>query len=164
MTQTIALNSCGPEINPLYIKLRQRFACQGDRTIGEVKAQQAIRDGYQPYAAPARRPVSAHKTTAAYHATRANALPKSNTQDLRVRSSRLSGSAVLAIILCAVLLMFMLLSGLKIAELNNELNNGGGNALSAEEVGILVSPAPVNEAAAEDGTAFSNLLRAFSEK
>ena len=174
MTQTIALNGCTPDINPLYIKLRRRFSYQGDRTIGEVKAQEAIRDGYQPYASPARRPMKGAKSAAECHVTRANSLPEQQTNRVTVRRSALSGGTVVVLVLCAVLLLFLLFSGLRITELNRELS-GLQNAteLRVEDGNLSLAIADVENFAAEgackDGdmtevTGTSNLLRAFSEK
>lgn len=164
MTQTIALNGCAPEINPLYIKLRRRFACQGDRTIGEVKAQQAIRDGYQPFATPARR--SSGVGAMEYHVTRANSLPKTTGIARQRRTSTLSGGAIAMILLCACLLSFLLFSGMHINELQGELDGLKGSALQVNEEVLTLAPSAPSEYAAEGNTdpALSNLLRAFSEK
>ena len=44
MTQTIIVSSASMEANPLYAKLRSKFANPIDhRTVGEAKVQQAIR-------------------------------------------------------------------------------------------------------------------------
>ncbi len=174
MTQTIALNGSTPDINPLYIKLRRRFSYQGDRTIGEVKAQEAIRDGYQPYASPARRTMSNAMNASECHLTRANSLPDHQSTHTTVRRSALSGGTVVILALCAVLLLFLLFSGLRITELNRELS-GLQNAteLRVEDGNLSLAIADVENFAAEgackDGdltqaTGTSNLLRAFSEK
>ena len=164
MTQTIALHGSAPEINPLYIKLRRRFACQGDRTIGEVKAQQAIRDGYQPFATPARRSTGAGAME--YHVTRANSLPKAAGAVKQKRTSTLSGGAIALILLCACLLSFLLFSGMHINELKGELNGLKGKALQVNEQTLTLAPSAPSEYDAEGDTdpALSNLLRAFSEK
>lgn len=167
MTQTIALNGSAPEINPLYIKLRRRFACQGDRTIGEVKAQQAIRDGYQPFATPVRR--TSGRSVAEYHVTRANSLPKLNGVTKTKRASSLSGGAIATILLCACLLSFLLFSGLHINELRGELDGlkGQPSGLQVEEQTLSLAPNGPSEyeaeAGAESDTSLSNLLRAFSD-
>ena len=164
MTQTIALNGSAPEINPLYIKLRRRFACQGDRTIGEVKAQQAIRDGYQPFATPARRTSGAGAME--YHVTRANSLPKASGAVKQRRVSTLSGGAIALILLCACLLSFLLFSGMHISELQSELDGVKGRALQVDEQTLTLAPSAPSEYGAEGDAdaALSNLLRAFSEK
>ncbi len=122
MTQTIAICGTKPEINPLYIKLRRRFACQGDRTIGEVKAQEAIRDGYEPYATQIRRSCSS-KGSAERHVTRANSLPDNPAKKAPIRTSGISSSTVAIVILCTALLLFLLFSGIRISELNRELTD-----------------------------------------
>lgn len=161
MTQTIALHGTTPEINPLYIKMRRRFAAEGDRTIGEVKAQEAIRDGYQPYATPARRQNSAER-----HVTRANSLPTPTEKDTRpVGRISLSGSSVAVVVLCAFLLLVLVFSGLHINRLNGELNglqnasslNASGNlTLAVEETNTL-------NAYKEDPALTDNLLRVFAD-
>ena len=174
MTQTIAIGGTTPEINPLYIKLRRRFACPGDRTIGEVKAQEAIRDGYEPYATPARRPASVKKSTAERHVTRANSLPsEAKSKHSSVRQSGISGSAVTILVLCVVLLLFLLFSGMRISELNSELNglHYNANELRAEDRNLTLSVTDIDSFAAEgarnngdnvDEISSSNLHRAFS--
>lgn len=174
MTQTIALNGSTPDINPLYIKLRRRFSYQGDRTIGEVKAQEAIRDGYQPYATPARRPMNAAKNAAECHVTRANSLPDNRGKHTATRRSSLSGGTVVILVLCAFLLLFLLFSGLHISELNRELSGlQNTNELRVEDGSLSLAIADAENFAAEgackDGDmtqeiGTSNLLRAFSGK
>lgn len=165
MTQAIALNGQAPEINPLYIKLRRHFANEDNRTIGEVKIQQAIRDGYQPYAAPARRASS--RSVSEYHVTRANSLPKASGTVKRKASASLSGGAIALILLCACLFSVLLFSGLHINELKGELDglrHPSGLQVN-EEVLTLAPNAPSEyDASGEADTALSNLLRAFSEK
>ena len=175
MTQTIALNGSMPEINPLYIKLRRRFACQGDRTIGEVKAMEAIRDGYAPFATPARRTMNQARNVAECHVTRANSLPtKSVKRESAVRTSSLSGGTVIVMVLCAFLLLFLLFSGARIYDLKNELSDIQNNAseLRVEDRSLNLAIADAElfaaEGACEDGdiyggTETSNLLRAFSQ-
>ena len=162
MTQTIALSGNTPEINPLYIKLRHHFAKEDNRTIGEVKIQEAIRDGYQPYATPARRSVS--QNVAEYHVVRANSLPKVNGTVKHRTASSLSGGAIAMILLCACLLSVLLFSGLHINELKSELDGFRGQGLQVNEEVLTLAPSAPGEYAAE-GTdpALSNLLRAFSE-
>lgn len=160
MTQTIALHGTTPEINPLYIKMRRRFAAEGDRTVGEVKAQEAIRDGYQPYATPARRQNSAER-----HVTRANSLPTPTEKDTRpVGRISLSGSAVTAIVLCAFLLLVLVFSGLHINRLNGELNNlqEGAAMKSAGSLTLTVEETNAQNAYAEDSALTDNLLRTFA--
>ncbi len=175
MTQTIAMNGTTPDINPLYIKLRRRFSYQGDRTIGEIKAQEAIRDGYQPYATPAKRSVSTAQNAAECHVTRANSLPTDLRARQSVRRSALSGSTMVILALCAILLLFLLFSGLHISELNRELSglNNYATELRVEDGSLSLAIADVEDFAAEgackDGETIgengtSNLLRAFSEK
>ncbi|MBQ8175174.1 MAG: hypothetical protein IJ009_07225 [Clostridia bacterium] len=175
MTQTIALNGSMPEINPLYIKLRRRFSYQGDRTIGEVKAQEAIRDGYAPFATPARRTMNQAKNAAECHVTRANSLPtRQAKRQVAVRSSSISGGTVVVLVLCAFLLLFLLFSGARISELKNELSGAQNNAseLRVEDRSLNLAIADAElfaaEGACEDGdmnggTETSNLLRAFSQ-
>lgn len=174
MTQTIAIGGTKPEINPLYIKLRRRFACQGDRTIGEVKAQEAIRDGYEPYATYPRRATCTKKNAQERHVTRANSLPcESKNKRSAVRQSGISGSAVTILVLCAVLLLFLLFSGMRISELNHELNGlqNNANELRAEDRNLTLSVTDIDSFAAEgacnngdsmDEVSSSNLHRAFS--
>jgi hypothetical protein len=174
MTQTIAIGGTKPEINPLYIKLRRRFACQGDRTIGEVKAQEAIRDGYEPYATTVRRSTCSQKSSMERHVTHANALPSENAKKrVAVRQSGISGSAITILVLCAVLLLFLLFSGIRISELNNELSGmqDSANELRAEDRDLTLSVADIDRFAAEgasndsdtmDKISSSNLHRAFS--
>ena len=100
MTQTIALNGSGPEINPLYIKLRRHFASPDNRTIGEVKIMQAISDGYQPYTTPVRR-TSGHSVSE-HHVTRANSLPTVGGVSRVKRTSTLSGGAIAGIVMASV--------------------------------------------------------------
>lgn len=172
MTQTIALHGTAPEINPLYIKLRRRFACDGDRTVGEMKAQEAIRDGYRPYATGARS-ASAGSTVAECHVTRANSLPAAyNHAHVRhARKTSLSGGAVAIMILCTLLLIGLLFSGARINELNRELSGlqSQNGALHAEEAELSLL-LPEEHAAAQGDTSLpadenlctENLLRAFS--
>ncbi len=171
MTQTIALGSNAPEINPLYIKLRRRFACQGDRTIGEIKAQEAIRDGYHPYATSARFSGS-HVGVSETHLTQANSLPaRVQERGRAVTRSHMSGTAALLLILAAVLAIFLILSGTQISNLNRELNGLQNNALYLGE-SLTLTPEDVHENAASPSTeepsdeldTLSNLLRSFSEK
>lgn len=171
MTQTIALGGGAPEINPLYIKLRRRFACQGDRTIGEIKAQEAIRDGYHPYSSAARFS-SARADVSETHVTQANSLPGrvQDRQRVAVRS-HMSGTALLLTILAAVLVIFLILSGTHITSLNRELNGFQNNALYLGD-SLTLTPEDVNENAAspnmeeasDEVDALSNLLRSFCEK
>ena len=170
MTQTIALNGATPEINPLYIKMRRRFAVDGDRTIGEALAQQAIRDGYRPYAAPTRKSNAGER-----HVTRANSLPapkKASTHNAQRVS--LSGGSVAVMIVLAFLLLVLLFSGLYINNLNNELNNlqNGNVSLSVEDRNMRLIPESVyeNEAQLDSASDIStseiytdNLLRAFTK-
>ena len=166
MTQTIAIHGSTAEINPLYIKLRRRFACQGDRTIGEKKAQEAIRDGYQPYAAPARRAVpGASCNTAQIHTTQANRLPKAPAP---VRRGNLSVGAIAILVVCALLLVFLLVSGVRISELNREISTLQNTAaIQANKEEITASVHGTNEASAqpsEDASLYrDNVLRSFSE-
>ena len=172
MTQTIALNGSMPEINPLYIKLRRRFACQGDRTIGEVKAQEAIRDGYLPFATPARRTMNPTMNTAECHLTRANSLPaRQAKRQVAVRTSSLSGGTAIILVLCAFLLLFLLFSGARITELKNARADNYASELRVEDRSLNLAVADnelfAAEGACEDGetnggTETSNLLRAFS--
>jgi hypothetical protein len=174
MTQTIAIGGTKPEINPLYIKLRRRFACQGDRTIGEVKAQEAIRDGYEPYATYTRRSTCSKSNTAERHVTRANSLPsKGKTKRTAVRQSGISGSAITVLVLCGVLLLFLLFSGMRISELNNNIIDlqSNANELRAEDRNLTLSVTDIDSFAAEgacnngdnvDEISSSNLHRAFS--
>lgn len=174
MTQTIAIGGTKPDINPLYIKLRRRFACQGDRTIGEVKAQEAIRDGYEPYATYARRSTCEKKNAVERHVTQANSLPcEGKRKPSAVRQCGVSGSAVAILVLCAVLLLFLLFSGMRISELNNELSGlqSNANELRAEDRNLTFSVADIDSFAAEgacnngdnvDEVSSSNLHRAFS--
>lgn len=166
MTQTIALNGTTPEINPLYIKLRRHFAREDNRTIGEVKIQEAIRDGYHPYAAPVRRSVS--HGVSEYHVTRANSLPKAVGTVKHRRTSSLSGGAIALILLCACLLSFLLFSGLHINELKGELDGlrGSSNGLQINEEVLTLAPSAPSEygASGEGDVSLSNLLRAFSDK
>ena len=162
MTQTIALKGQTPEINPLYIKLRRHFANEDNRTIGEVKIQQAIRDGYQPYASPARR--TASRSVSEYHVTRANSLPKASTVAKHRSAPSLSGGAIALILLCACLLSVLLFSGLHINELKGELDGLKGQGLQVNEEVLTLAPSAPGEYSAEaTDPALSNLLRAFSE-
>ncbi len=169
MTQTIALGGSTPEINPLYIKLRRRFAFQGDRTIGEIKAMEAIRDGYHPYASTPR--VSSGAQISETHVTHANSLPSyQEGREKAVTRTRISGTALLLSILAAVLVLFLVLSGAQISNLNRELTGLQNNALYLGE-SLTMTPRDVAENNAEgfgsetqkDMDARSNLLRAFSE-
>lgn len=176
MTQTIALKGNTTEVNPLYIELRRRFAMQGDRTIGEVKAQEAIRDGYQPFATPVRRSVSAmSRSTSESHITRANSLPsvQRNANGTPTRRTNISAGAVVLMVLCATLLIFLLISGIRISAMNKELAGlqKQANELRAEEKDLTLSIDDNGNFAAEgackDGDGLgevnaSNLLRAFS--
>ncbi len=176
MTQTIALNGSMPEINPLYIKLRRRFSYQGDRTIGEIKAQEAIRDGYAPFATPARRTVSPAKNAAECHVTRANSLPaRQAKRNVAVRTSSISGGTAIVLVLCAFLLLFLLFSGARITELKGEQSdmNNHASELRVEDRSLNLAIADAELFAAEGagengetygGTETSNLLRAFSQK
>ena len=175
MTQTIAMSGTTPDINPLYIKLRRRFSYQGDRTIGEIKAQEAIRDGYQPYATPAKRSANASQNASECHVTRANSLPTDLRARQSARPSALSGSTMVILALCAILLLFLLFSGLHISELKDELSglNNYATELRVEDGSLSLAIADVEDFAAEgackDGDTIgengtSNLLRAFSEK
>lgn len=173
MTQTIAINGTTPEINPLYIKLRRRFAYQGDRTIGEVKAQEAIRDGYEPYTIM-RYHAKTGKGATERHVTHANSLPNQpKIKRAAFRQSGISGSAIIILTLCVVLLLFLLFSGIRISELNNELNGlqNNTNELRAEDRNLTLSIADIENFAAEgacndgdimDKVSSSNLHRAFS--
>ncbi len=171
MTQTIALGGNAPEINPLYIKLRRRFACQGDRTIGEMKALEAIRDGYHPYATSPRFS-SGHVSVAETHVTQANSLPSCVQEKQRAMTrSHMSSTALLLVILAAVLAIFLVLSGTHITNLNRELDDLQNNALYMGD-SLTLTPDEVREnAASADAEAsmdeidpLSNLLRSFSEK
>lgn len=168
MTQTIALNGSGPEINPLYIKLRHHFAGADNRTIGEIKIQQAIRDGYQPYATPVRR-TSGHSVSE-HHVTRANSLPMAGNVSRVKRTSSLSGGAIALILLFACLLSVLLFSGMQINELRGELNGLKDQpmGLQIEEQTLSLAPEAPSEYSADaygtDDAALSNLLRAFSDK
>ena len=175
MTQTIAMNGTKPDINPLYIKLRRRFSYQGDRTIGEIKAQEAIRDGYQPYATPAKRSASTTKNASECHVTRANSLPTDLRTRQNVRRSTLSTGTMIILALCAALFLFLLFSGFHISKLNRELSdlNNYATELRVEDGSLSLAIADVEDFAAEgackDGettvkNGTSNLLRAFSEK
>ena len=159
MTQTIALHGTTPEINPLYIKMRRRFAAEGDRTIGEVKAQEALRDGYQPYATPARRQNSAER-----HVTRANSLPTPTEKDIRpVGHISLSGSSVAVVILCAFLLLVLVFSGLYINRLNGELNGLQNGVLNASSgLTLVAEDTDTLNAYEEDPVLTDNLLRVFA--
>ena len=172
MTQTIAIGGTTPEINPLYIKLRRRFAVEGNRTIGEMKAQEAIRDGYEPYATSARRASTVRKNAGERHVTQANSLPQS-AKRTPIRQSGISGSAVTILVLCVVLLLFLLFSGMHISELNSELNGlqNNANELRAEDRNLTLSVTDIEIFAAEgackngdnmDKVSTSNLHRAFS--
>ncbi len=169
MTQTIALNGTTPEINPLYIKLRRRFACPGDRTIGEMKAMEAIRDGYQPYAASPR--VSSVAQVSESHVTMANSLPHHTASHEYVAPrTRTSGTAVLLLILAAVLVLFLALSGAQIGNLNRELSGLQNSALYLGD-SLTMTPRDVYEnnaeavAQSEGGEIdpLQNVLHAFSE-
>lgn len=171
MTQTIALNGSAPEINPLYIKLRRRFSCSGDRTIGEVKAQEAIRDGFEPYATPTRRAAGSHSSEC--HVTRANSLPYTPKEAVRstAKPLNLSGGAIAVIVLFVLLLVALLFSGARINELNRELTGmQGAGVLEAEKHEMALFPEETDPLAAaeygtaEDGQNRENLLRAFSEQ
>lgn len=167
MTQTIALHGSTPEVNPLYLKLRRRFAI-GDRTIGEAKAQQAIEDGYQPYANITRR-ASSVSFAAERHMSRANSLPAESRQPAG-RSFRLSGGAIAVLILCAFFLLFLLVFGAKITELNREIQNArNASELRVEEKDLTVvingtNPASASglpESDAPDALYTANLLESF---
>lgn len=174
MTQTIAIGGTKPEVNPLYIKLRRRFSCQGDRTIGEVKAQEAIRNGYTPYAPFTRRTTCAKKNSVERHVTHANSLPsESKAKHGAARQSGLSGSAITILILCAVLLLFLLFSGIRISELNSQINGLQTNAnelrvedrnltLSVTDLGSFAAEGACNDGDNADAVSSSNLHRAFS--
>ena len=174
MTQTIAIGGASTEINPLYIKLRRRFACQGNRTIGEIKAQEAIRDGYEPYATIAvRRPANTKSSSIERHLTRANSLPTDIQSKRAVRQNVFSASAVTIVILCIVLLLFLLFSGIRISDMSNQMNglHNSANELRAEDRNLTLSVTDIEEFAAEGASNTgdttnvinaSNLHRAFS--
>lgn len=159
MTQTITLHGATPEINPLYIKMRRRFAAEGDRTIGEVKAQEAIRDGYQPYATPVRRQNPTER-----HVVRANSLPTPTEKDIRpVGRISLSGSSVAVVILCAFLLLVLVFSGLYINRLNGELNGLQNGVLNASSgLTLIAEDTDTLNAYEEDPVLTDNLLSVFA--
>jgi hypothetical protein len=108
------------------------------------------------------------------HVTHANALPSENAKKrVAVRQSGISGSAITILVLCAVLLLFLLFSGIRISELNNELSGmqDSANELRAEDRDLTLSVADIDRFAAEgasndsdtmDKISSSNLHRAFS--
>ena len=175
MTQTIIVSSASMEANPLYAKLRSKFANPIDhRTVGEAKVQQAIRDGYEPFTKAVRRPSDADSSMQERHVTRANSLPTDvSVKRTRIRQSGISGSAIAILVLCSVLLLFLFFSGIHISELNNELNGlqNNANELRVEDRNLTLSVADIEDFAAEgacnngdsmEAVSFSNLHRAFS--
>ena len=121
----------------------------------------------------ARRPANVKKSTVERHVTRANSLPENTKSKRAVRQSGISGSALTIVILCSVLLLFLLFSGIRISEMNNEMNGlyNNANELRAEDRNLTLSVADIEEFAAEgasntgdttDVIGNSNLHRAFS--
>ncbi len=176
MTQTIAIKGTSCEINPLYIKLRRRFARAGDRTIGEEKVQEAIREGYSPYGTPVS-PVRPHASAGAVqaekHLLQGNHLPQDKDWAQKPQRTHLSGGVIAIILLCAGLLLALLFFGSHISRLNHELSDlRATNTLLIHEAGYSVLPAsgpsdraaaPAGDAAAETAQYWENLTRAFSE-
>ena len=174
MTQTIAIRGTSPEINPLYIKMRRRFAGQNDRTIGEIKAQEAIRDGYEPYAIHSG--VLKH-TAAECHVTRANSLPVHENKNKwnAPRPIAVSGISIAVIVVGVILLFALLLSGLHINRLHQQLALAQNNTEILQNQPYTRTLIPENteqhassnefpdtEAAADKQILLDNLLRAFS--
>ena len=141
--------------------MRRRFAVDGDRTVGEVKAQEAIRDGFRPYDAPARRSNPSER-----HVTRANSLPTPQKEAVRpVQRVSLSGSSIAIIVLCGLLLIALLFSGLHISRLDSEKNAlQNGPTLMAENSQLTLVPEDTNSLGAResDPVLTDNLLAAFS--
>lgn len=100
--------------NPLFAKLRNRFMCQNNCTIGEVMLKRAENDGYKcsPVVSSSVRAKSNFRMTSEYYITRGSSLPSDDR--LKSSDSKKKGRGIFVIailfIICAAMLAYLILN------------------------------------------------------
>ncbi|MDY3845340.1 MAG: hypothetical protein SOZ62_00320 [Eubacteriales bacterium] len=100
--------------NPLFAKLRNRFMCQNNCTIGEVMLKRAENDGYKcsPVVSSSVRAKSNFRMTSEYYITRGSSLP--NDATLKSSEKKTKGPGIFAIaallLICAAMLAYLVLN------------------------------------------------------
>ncbi len=136
MTRTILFTTRNAEVNPMFVKLRDKYTYQGV-TVGEMMRRRAREDGYSENGALKSNNVVQRDFTAESRITKANSLPRSNgrttapdvtmpmqsvnmavAEDPR---AKLPLGTILMLALCATILMLLIYVGMNINNMTHEI-------------------------------------------
>ncbi len=137
MTRTILFTTRNAEVNPMFVKLRDKYSYQGE-AIGQVMRKKAQRDGYAARSSE-KEGVAPHRDiTSESRITKANSLPRA---DARVyndetmpmsavsvavaedKRTRMPIGTILMLALCATILMLLIYIGMNINNMTHEITS-----------------------------------------
>ncbi len=134
MTRTILFTTRNAEVNPMFVKLRDKYSVKGE-AIGEVMRKKAQNDGYAAKASA--RIAEPHRDiTSESRITKANSLPRANARPYNDETmpmsavsaavaedvkSRMPIGSMLMMGLCAMILMLLIYIGMNLNSMTNEI-------------------------------------------
>ena len=155
MTRTILFTTRNAEVNPMFVKLRDKYSYQGV-TVGEMMRRKAREDGYSANGVRKASASPERDITSESRITKANSLPRDNTRsyapDVTMpmsavtatvaedRKNKLPLGSILMLALCATVLMLLIYIGNNINSMTHEIANMNARAAelkSAEQTLIM---------------------------
>lgn len=150
MTRTILFTTRNAEVNPMFVKLRDKYSYQG-LTIGEMMRRKAEEDGYSAKK-PGKQTRTEHRNiTAESRITKANSLPRENGRApipdetmpmaavsaavVEKKRARMPVGTILMLVLCATILMLLIYIGMNINNMTHDITymNEKAAELKAQE-------------------------------
>lgn len=174
MTRTILFTTRNAEVNPMYVKLRDKYSYQGV-AIGEIMRRKAANDGYSEKGHSKKDAVLHRDNTAESRITKANSLPRENgriyTPDETMpmsavscaitepKQSRMPLGTILMLALCATILMLLIYIGMNINNITHDISymNEQANELKKTEDTLLMKLDEKNDLALIESIATSKL-------
>ena len=136
MTRTILFTTRNAEVNPMFVKLRDKYSYQGV-TVGEMMRRKAREDGYAENGMGKNSTNPQRDFSAESRITKANSLPRSNGRvsapDVTMpmqsvnaaiaekKHSKLPLGTILMLALCATILMLLIYIGMNINNMTHEI-------------------------------------------
>ena len=135
MTRTILFTTRNAEVNPMFVKLRDKYSVKGE-AIGEVMRKRAQNDGYGAKSSKKIGTEPHRDITSESRITKANSLPRANARpynDETMPMSAVSASvaedrkahmpigSILMMGLCAMILMLLIYIGMNLNNMTHEI-------------------------------------------